>query len=280
MKSKSPLRAVLKITLLVTLLVATGLGASQIRAPKQGHARIAVLVAVMVEQYHISHEKIDDEISARFLDRYLKRLDPLKLYFTKGDMEQLERSRKQLDDQIKDGNLEFAFETFNLLLKRLETRSEQIHELIDADYDFTKKESRSIDYKAMAWGTSPELDERWRKRIKGELLLLKLDDVDAAKSREQLHLRYKNFSREMRQVDADEILEYFLTSLTSCFDPHSSYMSPSTWDDFEIDLRLRLDGIGAALRSENGYTIVADIVPGWSSHRRRPAQNRRQDCRR
>src|SRR5262249_28755856 len=86
-----------------------------------------------------------------------------------------------------------------------------------------------------------------------------------ADSRDRLHKRYKNIKRVMTQMESEDILEMYLSAVASCFDPHSVYMSARSERDFQISMRLSLDGIGAALKSEDGYTVVAQIVPGGAA---------------
>ncbi|HID23653.1 MAG TPA: tail-specific protease, partial [Planctomycetaceae bacterium] len=113
--------------------------------------------------------------------------------------------------------------------------------------------------------TPEELNERWRKRIKYELLLKKLDGTPLDKAREELHRRYKNIRTMMSQTEDFEKLETYLTALTHCFDPHSSYMSPQSLEEFRIAMELSLEGIGAALRWKDGYTVVEQIIPGGAA---------------
>ncbi len=287
MKSKSPYRVVIKISLAVVLLVATAYGASHMKEPPEGQARVAMLVAQMVERFHISHKEIDDEVSSDFLERYLKDLDPRKLYFTKADVELLRQKSKTLDDSIKSGDVSFAFTTYKLFTHRLLERIEKAQKLIDAEHDFSVDEEMVIDTKEMDWATEEELDERWRKQIKYDLLVLKLgdseaedvvEDPDAAKpveeespaktlaeAKERLHKRYSNIVTMTKQTEPEQILEMFLTALTTSFDPHSSYMSTSSLEEFQIAMRLQLQGIGAALRVVDGYTTVAEVVPGGAA---------------
>jgi len=286
MKHKSPYRVAAKITLGLSLLVATAYGATQLKNPPEGQARIAMMVARMVERFHISHKEIDDSVSKDFLERYLKDLDPRKLYLTKTDVENLRQQSNNLDDAIKSGDVSFAFSTQELFTQRLLQRMDKAHQLIDADYDFSVDEEMVIDTKEIDWSTAEELDERWRKQIKYDLLLLKLGDSDSdeiankldqerqqeddpaanlAEARERLHKRYRNIALIVEQTEPDEVLETFLTALTSTFDPHSSYMSASTLEEFQIQMKLKLQGIGAALRFEDGYTIVNEVVPGGAA---------------
>ena len=279
---KTPSRAASTLTLAAVLLVATTLLAQQLSPPKPAHEAIAKLVCQMIEREHISRGEIDDKISGRLADRFIKDLDPQKLYFYQSDIDDLNLSRAILDDSLKAGNIDWAFKAFSLYKKRLNERLEVANKLIDAKHDFSLDETLVIDAKDLPWSADrAQLDERWRKRIKYDLLQFKLDESKTAEAgitpekttpekkpedpRDRLHKRYSAIRRTMDQMDSDEVLEMYLTALTNCFDPHSGYMSPRTLRDFEIQMRLSLDGIGAALRGEDGYTIVAQIVPGGAA---------------
>ena len=183
-------------------------------------------------------------------------------------MDDLSKSATVLDDQLKAGNVDFAYSTFKLYLQRLNDRLSKIGQQIDADQDFTIDESIAVDSDKFGWAKSvEELDERWRKRVKYDLLALILDDSSLADARKRLHKRYYNLKTQMKQTERFEQLEIFLTSLAHCFDPHSSYMSKQTLEDFRIQMELKLQGIGAALRTEDGYTVVAQIVPGGAAEK-------------
>jgi carboxyl-terminal processing protease len=266
MTFKSPSRTATALTAGMLLLVATTLTARLLSAERTASETTTKLVCEMVESYHISQAGIDDDISSRLLNRYVKVLDPQKLYFTAADIEGMTKYRTQLDDLVKQGNTEFAFKTFDLYLARMKQRIERVHEWIDAEHDFTVDESLNTDTDTMNFAaTEEEVDDRWRKRVKYDLLTLKIDGTELAEARDRLHKRYKNLLTTATQTEDNEILEMYLSSLTHCFDPHSSYMSPETLEDFQISMRLELEGIGAALRSEDGYTTVAQIVKGGAA---------------
>ena len=174
--------------------------------------------------------------------------------------------KKELDDKVKAGDIKFCFEVFDQYLKRLDERMQLAHKLIDAKHDFNITEELDTDPDHRSWASSEsEINERWRKRIKYDLLTLKIDGTNLEESRDRLHKRYRTISRASSQMENHEKLERYLSALSHCFDPHSSYMAPQTLEDFQIQMRLSLEGIGAALRSEDGYTIVASIVPGGTA---------------
>lgn len=291
MTSKLASRALSRLTLALLLFVATTLVAQQLK-PEKADSDIARLVVQMIEREHMSRHRIDDEVSAKLVDKYIKEFDPQKLYFLQADVDGLARWKTELDDQLKVGNLDFAFDTFNLYLKRLDERIDYAQTLIDQPHDFTIEEEIVIDAKNLPYAASvEELNDRWRKRIKYELLQLKLEaeqkaektaesktpadgtpadkpeDAQAVATEkapeppgERLHKRYRTIKRNFHQMEREDVLELYLTAVANCLDPHSSYMSTRTLKDFEIQMKLSLEGIGAALKSEDGYTIVASIV--------------------
>lgn len=239
-----------------------------------------LLVSKLIPQYHLSRRAINDEVSAELLDGFLKDLDPQKLYFLSSDIQGFQSRRASLDDELKDGNAAFAYEAFEIYKERLTRQMEVANRLVDAEHDFSLDEDLETDADKIEWAaTTDELDNRWRRRVKYDLLQSMLSEEDAKKDaedsdsskedevdpKERLHKRYRNTLLQVSQYDTGEQLEMYLTALASVFDPHSSYMSPESWEDFEIQMRLSLDGIGAALRGDDGYTVVASIVPGGAA---------------
>lgn len=224
------------------------------------------LVADMVRARHINHPEIDDDISERLLKRYIETWDPQKLYFLQADIDLFRASSKVLDDQIRAGDVKFASTVFERFLLRMGEREPLIDRMVDADHDFTVDEEMVLKPDDLDWAqTEAELAERWRKRIKFDLLLLKMDDTELAEARERLHKRYHRNRTLMEQTESHEVLELYLSSMTHCLDPHSSYMSPQTLEDFEISMKLQLQGIGARLRAEDGYTIVEEVIKGGAA---------------
>jgi carboxyl-terminal processing protease len=202
------------------------------------------------------------------LQRYIKDLDPQKNYFLKSDIDSFARYRDQLDDLLKAGHASFAHEAYSLYLKRLDERVAYAHTMIDQPHDFTVDESLAVDGDELSWSNDVrELNDRWRKRIKYELLLQQLDKKSIEESRKLLHKRYDAFRRNENETEDGEVLERFLSSLAHCYDPHSSYMSPQTLEEFQIQMKLSLEGIGAALGSEDGMTIVRQVVVGGAAEK-------------
>ncbi len=226
----------------------------------------ARLVAEMVSLRHINHPQIDDDIALRLLNRYIEVWDPQKLYFLQSDIDLFRASSNVLDDQIRAGDVEFASTVFERYKLRMLEREPLIDQQIDAEHNFTVDESMVLDPDDLNWATSvDELSERWRKRIKFDLLILKMDDTEVADAKERLHKRYQRNRTLLEQTEGHEVLELYLSSMTHCLDPHSSYMSPQTLEDFQIQMRLQLQGIGARLKYDDGYTVVEEVIKGGAA---------------
>jgi carboxyl-terminal processing protease len=229
--------------------------------------KTAQLVASMVSSRHINHPEIDDVLSEKLMNRYIELWDPQKLYFLQSDIDSFSVEKTSLDDKILKGDVAFATTVFERFKLRMGERSGKVGTAIDAEHDFTVEEEMIKDPDDLTWAVDEaELDERWRKRIKFDLLMLKLDDTDLTEARKRLHTRYHTNQVFLEQTEAHEVLELYLSSMTHCLDPHSSYMSPQTLADFEIDMRLKLEGIGARLKYEDGYTTVEEVIEGGAAH--------------
>ncbi len=245
-------------------------------------------ISSLMDRQHFSRHPLDDEISTRAFDRLLKSLDPLKLYFLKTDIEEFSAAQQRMDDDAKTGDMKFAQKVFKVFLNRVDERVAMAQEAIDEKHDFSIDESMVVDRDTIDFpADEAEAKNRIRQQIKYSLLVLESDKIRAEKDsaegkertetqkilngdpnedpRERLHRRYRNVKRRWHQTDADELLQIYLTSITSSFDPHTSYMSPGTLENFRIVMSLNLDGIGAQLTEEDGYTKLTSIVPGGAA---------------
>ncbi|MBN2025064.1 MAG: carboxy terminal-processing peptidase [Pirellulales bacterium] len=215
---------------------------------------------------HLLRHPLDDEISKRGFDSFLKMLDPMKVYFHQSDVDGFAPYADQLDDMAQQGDVSFAYRVFQVFLKRVDERLALVDEFLAAKHDFTVDEEMVADPDAAQYPKTPkEARERWRMRIKYDLLVLKADDITGEAAITKLSKRYHSFSKRMHQTDAEDLLEMYLSSLTSAFDPHTAYMSPQTYEDFQIAMRLNLDGIGASLMSEDGTTVIKRVLPGGAA---------------
>lgn len=233
--------------------------------PGKQDKMVAQLVCEYLKRGHLSRPEIGDDMSKRLFQRFFKDLDPTKVYFLQSDLDEFKKYETELDDRLLEGNLDFAYEVFQRFLKRVAEGTKLAEEQIAAQHDFAAKETISTDYDHLAWPKDDaERRERWRKRVKFDLLLQRLGQkpLPDAEARTKIRERYQALAKLWKQFDNYDLMEIYLTALTASADPHSQYMSPKTLDDFETSMRLNLEGIGALLRSENGYTIVVEITPG------------------
>jgi carboxyl-terminal processing protease len=261
------LRPLVLMAILALMAVIVG---AQAPAPQPEDQETAKVVVELLERGHMARPAINDEIAVKWCDNFIKDLDPGKYYFLKSDVEAFKKDGKTLDDQIRDGNIDFARKVFDRYLERQDERFKTSMDLLDQKHDFTVDEYVSddpdkIDYPA----TLAEANERMRKKIKLDLLFTKVvDDVDNAEAVRKWKIRYRDRNRQAHQVDTGELMEIYLSSLTKTFDPHTSYLGPKNLEDMlNQQLHLRLEGIGASLRSEDGYAVVTEIVPGMAADR-------------
>jgi carboxyl-terminal processing protease len=230
--------------------------------------QITLAVRSYLEREHLTRQRIDDAIAGRWFTMFLEAMDPMKIYFMQGDIDEFTRRKNTLDELVRRGDVSFAYDVYRRFIKRVDERLPLIEKLITTPRDFTKPESIVIDRDDTVWAaTEEEAEARWRRRIKYDLLVQKMEETPPEEAKEKLLRRYRSFAKRMRKMTADELLETYLTSLTASLDPHTTYMSPGTLENFNISMRLELDGIGASLRSEDGYTTVAEIVPGGAADR-------------
>ena len=263
--ARIPMFGLLAGTCLATTLLAP-VALAKPTDPTRTDRHISIMVAALMDRRHLSEMQVNDEISHRALDMFLKNLDRMKLFFLQSDVDEFLAERDKLDDYVKAGDTRIAKRIFDRFLERVSERVAVAQTFIDAKHDFTVDEDMVRDPDKIGYAkTTEELDERWRKRVKYDLLLELADDVEEKEAIEKLHKRYRGIERDKEQYSNDELLEDFLTALTMSFDPHSSYMSPSTLDNFTIQMRLELDGIGASLESKYGETTVKDLVPGGAA---------------
>src|SRR4051794_12691098 len=262
-----PRLALRPLTLIAILALMAVVVGAQAPVPTNEDQETARTVVDLLERGHMARPVIDDEIADKWCRNFLKDLDPQKYYFLKADVEEFMKESKNLDDQIREGNIDFARRVFERFLKRNDERYQTVLELLKQKFDFTADEFVSddpdkIDYPA----DKKEADERWRKRIKLDLLQLRADKTEEAEATRKLTVRYRDRNRMFHQFDSSELLEVYLSSLTRTFDPHSSYMSAKNLEDMlNQQLHLSLEGIGASLSSEDGYAAVKEVVPGMAA---------------
>ncbi len=237
-------------------------------SPEQKHKVSGKVIAKLLRQYHYNHEKINDLKSAEMLDLYIERFDRNHMYFLASDIQSFEQYRETLDDDIVSGNLDPGYLIFNTLQTRLDQRMAYVNTRLETEFDFNIAESYQVDRSEEAWpATTREQDELWRKKLKNEALNLKLTDKDWPGIQKTLKKRYANLQRRIGQYKSEDVFQHFMNALSETFDPHTSYFSPISSDNFGIDMSLSLQGIGAQLSTEDEYTKVVRIIPGGPADR-------------
>ena len=232
--------------------------------PDNIQRQTALIVNRVLERYHYRKVVLDNKLSEKILDRYLESLDPNKSFFTQQDIDAFAKYRYKLDDAIASGKLEPAFDIFRKYRMRVDQRVALALSLLEKNkFDFTRDETYRFDREDAPWAKDEkEISDQWRKRVKNDILGLRLAGKDEKKIRETLEKRYKTLRRRIHQLDADSVFQTFINAYTLSIEPHTAYMSPERSENFDISMRLSLQGIGAVLRSDDEYTTVQKVVPG------------------
>lgn len=222
-------------------------------------------VVELLKRHHYSKPPLDDARSVIIYDSYLKLLDPSRSYFLASDIAEFDKWKTQFDDLLKSGDLNPGFTIYKRYLDRVKSRLDfalaELNKGVDS-FDFTAKETLQIDRKDAPWlKTEAELNDLWRKRIKDEVLRLKIAGKEPAKIQELLTKRYKNQLSRLDQTRSEDIFQTYINTFAMSYDPHTNYLSPDNAENFDINMRLSLEGIGAVLQSDNDQVKVVRLVP-------------------
>ena len=233
--------------------------------PMDVHPRTSVNVVEQLARHHYVRRSIDDDLSSKIFERYLEMLDPQRSYFLAEDVQAFEEHRYALDDALRRGDLEPAFEMFNryheILVDRLEHSITLLNAGID-DWDFEADETLETDRSESPWlASAAARDDLWRRRLKAAALSMRLNDKDMDEITEVLLKRYRNRLHRATQTNAEDAFQVYMNAVATSYDPHTQYFSPRTSENFNINMSLSLEGIGAVLRTEDEYTTVVRLVP-------------------
>ncbi len=225
--------------------------------------RATELITHFIRRYHYRNRDLNDALSEQIFDRYLEALDPNRSYFLAGDIAEFRKYRDRLDDALIRSELAPAFEIFLRLRGRLEERIDYAKSLLERGFDYTIDEDYVLDRSELPWATDrAELDAIWRRRVKNDALSLKLSGKTGEEIVETLRDRYDRLAVRIGQFDSDDVYQAFINSYTASIEPHTSYFSRQASDNFKIRMSLSLEGIGAALQTDNDYTVVRRVIPG------------------
>ena len=231
--------------------------------PEKKHEKIGALVERFIERSHYNHTKVDDKLSSLIFSKFIESLDENRSYFTQDEINAFEIYRFKIDDMLGSDAIDPIYDIFNTYRKRASERMEFALALLEKEPDFTLQESFKFDRSDIDWpSTSVELDEIWRKRVKNDALSLILNDKTWDEAKEILTKRYERFSKQLNQINSDDIFETFMNSAVHSLDPHSSYFSPRNSEEYQIQMSLSYFGIGASLSIEDDYVSIVNIIPG------------------
>ena len=232
--------------------------------PTEVHKSAVRSVASAFEKGHYRSQTLDDALSEIVFDRYIELLDPSRSYFLQSDLDQYKQFRRELDDQIQQGDLSTAYAIYDLYLTRFNDRQQYLLDKLAANpaYEFNNDESLLISREESPWFTTAEqADDYWDKRLRSALLNLKLADRSKAEAIETLTKRYSAQLNRALQSESDDVFQTFANALANAYDPHTSYFSPRVSENFQINMSLSLEGIGAVLQTEDEFTKIVSLVP-------------------
>lgn len=234
--------------------------------PTSDQSRANILIARQLQFGHFKDQDIDDELASNAMDAYLDQLDSQRLYFTKEDIEEFNDFRDSLKRSLTSGRLDPAFQIYNQYQQRTIGRLEHALSLIEDgidDLDFDSDDQYQIDRSEADWvKDEAALDQLWRDRIRNAVLSMRLDGQPDEAIEDTLTQRYESQLNRAYEPRSEDAFQYWMNAFTGLWDPHTQYLSPRNSENFDINMSLSLEGIGAVLQSEDGYTKVSRVVPG------------------
>ena len=231
--------------------------------PTATQAQAAQLSARFLTRFHYDAQPLDDAMSAKIYKDYFKLLDSDKVFFTQQDMDGFAPLKTKLDDAIWNQDLSAPFDIYNKFLERAVQRMTYARSLLKDGFSFDGDESYDYDRKNASWAKDDAaLNELWRKRTMNDWLRLKLAGKSDDEIRKTLTKRYTNYIERLKQLDGEDAFQTFMTAYAETTDPHTDYLSPRQAENFAIQMKLSLEGIGAQLQARDDYTMIFSLVPG------------------
>lgn len=232
-------------------------------APLKQQGDAAVFAAKVLTRYHYRALPLDEAMSEKIFDRYLKSLDPERLFLLQSDVDQFAFARSRLGSAIYDKELQIPFAIFNLFDRRFAERLAYARELLKQEPDFSRSETLQFERDKAPWAQAEdEIRELWRKRVKNDWLRLKLAGKDDKAIREMLDKRYANSVSRSQRYSSEDVFQVFMNAYARSIEPHTDYLGPKESAEFDIAMSLSLVGIGAVLQERNDYTTIRELVPG------------------
>jgi carboxyl-terminal processing protease len=232
-------------------------------APTEQENYVARRVADIISHEHYRRAPLDDHLSSLILDRYLDAIDGARSYFFASDIAEFEKYRYELDDAIKTGDVEPAFVIFRRFQQRSRERMAYAIELLNKKPDFDIDESFNFDREKEPWpANAAEMNELWRKRVKNDALSLVTAGKQWPEAVDVLRKRYEHVAKRMDQSKPDDVFEAFMNAFVLSLDPHSNYFSARNSEEYNIQMSLSYEGIGASLNLTDDYVTVIDVIAG------------------
>lgn len=252
----------------------------------ENRARLLTYVLRRQVENHFSGKNLDDNLSRAAFQLYVKQLDYQKRLLLAAEVDQLEVFADKIDDEVQSGRIVLAPQAFQLLSNSLERAEKLVEKALAAPFDFTVAERYETDPEKLEFCvTEAELAERWRTDLKYRTLTRYLNLLEDAEvkdplkasadlqqekeleAREKVRKQYHQYFERLKKETLKEHYDRYLNAFARAFDPHTTYMAPQSKEDFDIGMRGSLEGIGATLREEDGYTKVVKVIPGSAADR-------------
>jgi len=259
------------IALSVALPLAVAMAATPTPAAKGSYqpsveqaAAARLVYGILSDSRYVYRAKpLDDALSLEIHRRYLESLDAQKLFFTQADITRFDAFRKGHDDAIKNQQLGAAYDIFSTYVQRVDERVAYANRLLAKPFDFSTNDTWLYDREDAAWAASTaELDRAWLSYVKNDALRLKLAGRSQEEIRKTLGKRYAGIAERVHELRGDDVFETFMNAYATSIDPHTSYMSPRSAENFNMQMRLSLEGIGAVLQRQEEFVVIRTIVPG------------------
>lgn len=239
--------------------------------PTKAQAITTVNIVEKLSREHYKDLTLSNELSEQFLNNYIDSLDPAKLYFLQSDIDRFYKDRHRYDEYIQKGDLKPGFAIYEIYQSRFSERLEWVLEQLNNPkviFEFESADKVEVDRENAMWPKSTtELNELWFRRLKLSLLNLKLADKTTEEAKETLVRRYNNQLNRMSQQNERDVYETLINAFTVLYDPHTNYFSPRTSENFNINMSLQLEGIGAVLQSEDEHTKIVRLIVGGPAHK-------------
>jgi carboxyl-terminal processing protease len=241
--------------------------------PDMQQSVVAKSLVELIENFHYQKVVVDDAFSSVVFDEYLKALDGGRSYFLQSDIADFEKFRLTMDDDVRSGDLSVPFYIFNVYQKRYNDRVNFALKEIEKKFSFTSNDTYTYDREKLPWLKSEsESNSLWSKRIKYEMLNLKITGTEETKIKETLKKRYENLISQSSKFNQQDVYQIFMNSFTGTVDPHTSYFVPNKAQEFNEDLARTFEGIGARLQLDNEVVKIAEIIPGGPAFKSKAIQ--------